>query len=160
MKLTRLATLATAIVLAMLTMVFGQATPDFSGTWKLNADDAPLAPPPPPPPQTLALTIAQTPAELRVERLMAAGERQLVQKFVYKLDGSESLNQMGPLTSRSTAAWDGPKLVITSVLSVDGRPLGDSKEVYSLDGSTLVVEYNRTTPASTITGRSTYRKSL
>ena len=85
--------------------------------------------------------------------------RETVQTFVYKLDGTESVNQMGPLIFRTKAAWDGAALVLSSVISVDGKAMGESKDVYHLENGQLIVETTRQTPAGTFTARSVNTKN-
>ena len=150
-----------------------QAKPDFSGTWTFDeakSDPVPAraggggggggggrgggrmggAP-------ATAMTIKQTPTELSMERTTAQG----TQPAVYKLDGSENTNTtgMGPATSK--AAWDGSRLIITSTQTVQGRGgeiTINSKEIYSVQGSTLTIETTRTTPMGEITRKLIYTK--
>jgi hypothetical protein len=112
-----------------------QSKPDFSGTW-----------------------IIVTPAE-------AAGQEQQVQQtattlttghaseggghaMTYKLDGTETRNVLTShgedIVSLSKAAWDGNKLVITTVTTYpDGRKL-DAKQIWSLNAEgALVVEHTQ-----------------
>lgn len=63
---------------------------------------------------------------------------------VYKLDGSESRNVISShgqdLTTLSKASWSGNTLIITSATTYpDGRKL-EQKQVWSLDGGSLVIE--------------------
>jgi len=165
----------TALVVAILIAVVmpspcgSQGVPDFSGTWKVSdaRTEAPPPPPPPPPdggplppppPQLRSLTIVQTRTELRIDRTMALGDRTGVFKFVYKLDGTETTNQMGPITTKSKAAWDGPKLVVSSEHFAGDRRLGDSIDVHTLESGTLVIESTRNAPVGTITSKTVLRK--
>ena len=87
---------------------------------------------------------------------MVQGDREFVHKLLFHLDGTESVNQTGPIVSKSIASWDGSKLVISSVRSIDDRMLGDSKDIYSLDGARLVIEHSGTTPVGTMRDKSVY----
>jgi hypothetical protein len=154
-----------------------QTKPDFSGVWKPidMAATTPTPPPPPPPPplppptggppppppppRTLSLTIAQSPSELKIDRRVDGVGRELVYTFTYKLDGSESVNQMGSLVFRTKASWDGAALVLSSVTFVEDRPIGQVKDVYRLEGEELIVETTRQTPSGTFTTKSAHRKS-
>lgn len=148
--------------------MMGQPRPDFSGTWKIAESESTPPPPlppaaaiggrpaPPPPPRTVGLTIGQSETELRVDRRMVQGDREFVHKLLFHLDGTESVNQTGPIVSKSIASWDGSKLVISSVRSIDDRMLGDSKDIYSLDGARLVIEHSGTTPVGTMRDKSVY----
>ena len=67
---------------------------------------------------------------------------------------------MGPATSK--AAWDGPRLVITTTQTVQGRGgeiTIDSKEIYTVAGNTLTIETTRNTPAGAQTRKLIYTKS-
>jgi len=104
----------------------------------------------------VGLTIAHSNTELQIERSMLQGDRTLAVKLVYRLDGTESVNQIGPIVSKSTVSWQDSMLAISSVNSIDDRPLGESKEIYRLDGGRLLIEHSRTTPAGTMSGKSVY----
>lgn len=162
--------IALTLLISAATTSATQTTPDFSGSWKHDGPIAPAPPPPPPsppdtpagrlppppPPQTQALAIVQTPTELRIDRTVALGERTAVYKSVYKLDGSESVNQTGAITGRTKASWEGAKLVLTTVHQIDEKILGDGREVYSLDGDKLIVESARNLPVGRRTSRSVF----
>lgn len=124
--------IATA-VLAVATMAFAQAKPDFSGSWAPDVDPAAAAagggggrgmgggP----------MTVKQTATELSVERQGRGGPV----TTVYKLDGSESKITMGQMEGTATAKWDGSKLVITT-------KAGENENVqsWSLAGGVLTIE--------------------
>jgi hypothetical protein len=149
-----------------------QARPDFSGVWKpieAQGSAAPAipppppppdgAPPPPPPPRTLSLTITQSPSELKIDRRVDGAGRELVYSFSFKLDGSESVNQMGSIVLRSRASWNGPALVLAAVTSVGDKPIGEIKDVYRLEGEELIVETTRRTPSGTFTSKAAHRRN-
>jgi hypothetical protein len=144
-----------------------QARPDFSGQWMPLEDSGPLpappspktgGPPPPPPPRTLSVTISMSALEMKIERRVDGG-REAVLTSTYKLDGTESVNQSGAVVSRTTAAWDGNSLVLSSVLIVADKPLGKSTETYRLENGDLVVDTSRAVPAGTFTSRTIHKKS-
>jgi hypothetical protein len=138
-----------------------QGKPDFSGTWTLDASksDQPTgrggrgggggA-------STDPTTITQTPAQLTQKR----GELTLV----YKLDGSASTNQMpgrgGPQEVKSTAKWDGSKLVIETVRDFQGMSI-TQKETRSLsaDGKEMTIEQSIATPQGERTTKQVFTKS-
>ncbi|HJR58341.1 MAG TPA: hypothetical protein VJ813_03040 [Vicinamibacterales bacterium] len=145
-----------------------QAQPDFSGVWKPDGADTPTTPPPavkpgdrpppPPPPRTLLATITQSATEMRLERRVETGGREVVYTLAYKFDGTESVNQVGPLIYRTKASWAGGQLTLTSIISVSGNATGELTEVYRLDGADLIVESNRKVPAGTFSDRVVYRR--
>ena len=141
MKRARIGMIATA-VLAVATMAFAQKT-DFSGSWAPEVDPAAaagggggggrgmMAGP---------MTVKQTADTLTVERTF--GENKVVQ--TYKLDGTESTNTQqgrgGPVEIKSTAKWDGPKLVITSKRPGQDGAIVETTATWSLAGGVLTVE--------------------
>ena len=147
-----------------------QATPDFSGAWKPVEAPAPPPPPPPPsaptggrpapppPPKTLSTTITQSATELKVNREMEGGGRTFVQTFIYKLDGTECVNQQSLLVFRTKASWADSALVLASLVFAQDNQIGEIKEVYRLENGELVVETTRKTPAGTFTGKSVHRR--
>jgi len=159
-------------LLFLTTAIAAQTRPDFSGVWKpidagVSTPTPPVPPPtpaggpppPPPPPRTLSLTLTQSPSELKIDRRVDAAGRELVYSFTFKLDGSESVNQMGSAIFRTKASWDGAALVLAAVTSVGDKPIGELKEVYRLEGEELIVETTRHTLGGTFTSKAAHRKN-
>jgi pectate lyase len=103
----KIALLVLVMAVAVAGLTFAQARPDFSGKWAPKVDAA--APPagargggggP--------MTVKQSANELVQE--VVRGENTMT--TTYKLDGTESVNKMGQSESKSTAKFDGAKLVI------------------------------------------------
>jgi len=163
---------ALVLFLALPQVVLAQAKTDFSGTWTFDeakSDPAPAraggggggggrgggrmggAPP-------TAMTIKQSASELTMDRTTAQG----AQTVVLKLDGSESKNTIGMGPAVSKAVWDGPRLVVTTTQTVQGRGgeiTIDSREIYSVSGNTLTIDITRTTPMGAVTRKLIYTKS-
>jgi hypothetical protein len=151
MKLARTGLIAAAI-LAVSSVAFAQQ-PDFSGTWTPEAPAAAAAPATPPAGGGMRgggagmmapMTVKQTATELTTE--MTRGETKVV--TVYKLDGTESVNKMSmgrgenarEVETKSTAKWDGSKLVISTTRpGQDGAPM-TTTQTWSLDGGNLTIE--------------------
>jgi hypothetical protein len=125
-----------------------QGKPDFSGTWTLDTAKSDPAP------QgrgggggAASVTIKQTGTELAI----TSEGRQGPQTMTYKLDGSESTNQVmgrgGAQTVKSTAKWDGSSLVIETTRDFNGTSI-TTKEVRRLDngGKEMHVETTAQTP--------------
>ena len=145
MKLARTGLIAAAI-LAVSSVAFAQK-PDFSGTWTPDAAAAPAAPaggggggqrgggmgggP---------MTVKQTATELTIERTM--GENKTT--ATYKLDGTESVNKMmgrgGEMETKSTAKWDGSKLVISTQRPGQDGAMMTQTQTWSLEGGNLTIE--------------------
>ncbi len=164
---------ALALVLALPSLVLAQAKTDFSGTWTFDetkSDPAPAragggggggrgggrmggAP-------ATAMTIKQTATELSMDRTLAQG----AQTVVLKLDGTDSTNTIGMGPATSKAVWDGPRLVVTTTQTMQGRGGGGevtitSKEIYSVSSNVLTIETTRTTPAGDQTRKLVYTKN-
>jgi hypothetical protein len=171
----KLVVVALSAALAVPALVLAQAKADLSGTWTF--DEAKSDPAPAPPGSggggrgggggggggrmgggtPTKLVIKQTGGELMVESTLANG----AQTAVYKLDGSESVNKMGMGEAKSKASWEGANLVIAGKQAIS-TPQGDfeidTKDVYSVAGSTLTVTTSRTTPRGEITRKLVFNK--
>ena len=161
MRRVLLLALATAVVLPF--HARAQSKPDFSGTWTLDTAKSD------PPPQGRgggfgggggSVTIKQTGGELAI----TSEGRQGPQTMTYKLDGSESSNQVmgrgGAQTVKSTAKWDGASLVIETTRDFQGMAI-TTKEIRHLDngGKEMVVESTTQTPQGEMKRKVVYTKS-
>lgn len=147
MKLARTGIIAAAM-LAVATIAFAQK-PDFSGTWTLDPEASGMqaggggrqggrgmAGP---------MTVKMAGDTLTVQR--TAGQGAAV-TLTYKLDGTESVNKttMGrgenarEVESKSTAKWDGSKLVISTQRPGMGGEMMTTTETWSMEGGNLVIE--------------------
>lgn len=130
MKRARIGMLA-IVGLAVATVAFAQAKPNFAGTW--TPEPAAGAAPgggggrgfngP--------MTVKQTETDLTVERQGRNGAN----STTYKLDGTPSKVTMGQMEATATAKWDGDKLVITT--KTDN---GESTQTWSMDNGMLKVD--------------------
>ena len=133
MKRAKIGIIATA-VLAVATMAFAQAKPDFSGSWAPEADPAAAAPAGGGGGRGMGggpMTVKQTATELTVERQGRGGPV----STVYKLDGSETTISMGQMEGSATAKWEGDKLVITTKIGENSNT-----QTWSLAGGVLTIE--------------------
>ena len=160
MKRVLLFALAAAVVLPF--HARAQAKADFSGTWTLDTAKSDPAP------QgrgggggAASVTIKQTGSELAV----TSEGRQGPQTMTYKLDGSESTNQVmgrgGAQSVKSTAKWDGSSLVIETTRDMGGMSI-TSKEVRRLDngGKDMIVETTTQTPNGEQKRKVVYTKGM
>ena len=128
----KIALLVLVMALAVAGSSFAQAKADFSGKWapKVDANAAPPAggggrggmgggP----------MTVKQTATELTQERTM--GETTMT--TVFKLDGTESVNKTQRGESKSTAKFDGGKLVVKTVSEGANGPQ-EATATWSLSG--------------------------
>src|SRR5262245_26263662 len=141
--------------------VAGQAKPDFSGTWTLDAARSET-----PPGRggrggggggggrgaAGPVTIRQSAAEITIGML------------TYKLDGSESVNQVqgrgGMQEVKGRAKFDGANLVIESTRDFGGTSI-TSKEIRTLGagGKEMTVQTTRSTPQGDVSFKQIYTKS-
>jgi hypothetical protein len=134
-----------------------QSKPDFSGTWTLDPSksDAPMgrggrggaAGP---------MTITQDASTLTQKR----GE----QTLAYKLDGSESSNEVngrgGAQTVKSKAHFEGAKLVIESTREIQGFSISTKEErTLSADGKEMTIQTTASTPQGDINNKQVFTKS-
>jgi hypothetical protein len=131
MKRARIGLIAAA-VLAVATLAWAQAKPDFSGTWTLDpaatgttgGGGAGMGGGP--------MTVKQTADTLTIERTGQGGN---TMTQTYKLDGSETDITMGQMTAKASAKWDGAKLVITTK-----SERGEQTQTWSLADGMLTIE--------------------
>ena len=162
MKRALIVAMAAVAIVALPVASAAQGKPDFSGKWTLDeakSDPAPaggggrggaMG-------SAASMTIKQTATQLTVDRVMGQG----AQTAVYKLDGSESVNQMGMGQAKSKASWDGSRLVIATSMTMstpNGEMTMDSKEIYSLGAGVLTIETTRNTPMGSQTRKLVYTK--
>ena len=152
MKLARTGFMA-AVVLAVASVAFAQAKPDFSGTWTLDPAASGM--------DAAAgggggrqggggrgmmgpMTVKVSGSTMTIERAMGGN----TVTTTYKLDGTESVNKqsMGrgenarEVELKSTAKWDGSKLVISTQRPGQGGEMMTTTETWSLEGGNLVIE--------------------
>lgn len=125
--------IALTAILAVALAVSGYAQkPDFSGTWTLDQEASGMTgggggrgfgmgP----------MTVKQTTDAITVE----TQGRQGPMTRTYKLDGTESDIQMGPMTAKASAKFDGNKLVITTK-----SDMGELTQTWSLANGMLTIE--------------------
>jgi hypothetical protein len=144
MKRARIGIIAVA-ALAVSTLAFAQAKPDFSGTWTLDPEASQMGgggaaggrgggmmmggP----------MTVKHTGDTLVTEQ--TRGENKVV--MTYKLDGSQSKNTVagrgGATTEQvSTAKWDGNKIVITRTQQMGDQSVQIS-ETWAMEGGNLTI---------------------
>lgn len=153
--------LLTAMIAALVIPFTAQAQskPDFSGAWTRDAAKS-----------DPALqgrgggssihTIKQTATEIAVTIAGRGGP----ETSLYRLDGSESINQVqspeGPLTVKGTARWEGASLVIETTREIRGMTV-TTKEVRTLDasGKEMTIEAVTRSPQGETKRKAVFAKS-
>jgi len=151
--------MALAVALVLSVGLLAQEKPNFAGTWVLDPAKSEMgggpggggrgpggAPGP--------VTITQTATELTIETTM----NENTMKTVYKLDGTQSVNETPRGKSTIVSKWDGAKLVST-IKRETQRGTMESTETRSLaaDG-TMVVETTTNTPDGPRTSKRVFNK--
>jgi hypothetical protein len=148
--------LVVALVLATPSWALAQATPELSGTWRVNpaaGDAARLIFP-------TDLVITQSSTELIVERNSV---RQGAISAVYSLDGSRvDVEAPSGITETAEASFDGASLVIASrrsFASPAGEIVVELRELWTVEGDVLTIEKTETQFGESRTGSAVYDKS-
>lgn len=154
-----------AVVLALPALSAAQAKPDFTGKWIQDMEKSdPAGGGPggggggrgPAGPQTI--TITQTAADLTLERENPNGTI----KTVYKLDGSDSVNENPRGKSTTKSVWEGATLVTTGTQTriMQGNEVTmELKEVRSIDADGLMVVVTTTkSPMGEQTRKNVFKK--
>jgi hypothetical protein len=95
---------------------------------------------------------------MKVDRQVESNGREVVQNFIYKLEGTESVNQIGPIVLRTTATWNDAALELSSEFFADEKKIGELSEVYRLVNGELVIDSTRQTSAGTLKANTVHRK--
>ena len=123
---------------ALLVVASAQSKPNFSGTWKLNAEKSDFGAMPGPKSRTDKID-HQDP-DLKVTSTVETQKGEYTSNLKYTTDGKESTNQMRNNPVKSTAKWDGDALAIDSKANFNGNDV-TIKDKWSLskDGKTLTI---------------------
>lgn len=133
----RVRNIALLLTLALPSAVVAQV-PNLSGTWVLQADKSDFGMMPGPTSRTDVIT--HTEPGITIKRSMESSQTGAVStELVYGVDGKEWKNKLSDGNEiTSTLKWDGPVLVVTSLIST---PNGDAtitdRFSLSADGKTL-----------------------
>jgi hypothetical protein len=160
----RISVLTFLMVVAITTLAFAQAKPDFSGTWVLDAAKSNLGLIGPgakqAPMRTVTLVLKQTRDVLTIQRTV--GERK--ETAVYKLDGSESTNKLpsGDET-KSIVKWVDATLVSRTTAKMNDPQGGRNVEMtdvrsLSANGQVMTVVVTRQTPRGEVKQTLVYNK--
>jgi len=125
--------------------VYTADRPDFSGTWKMDADKSVFGPIPPPTSMTLVIDHKEPDISVSQTSTGPGGDQNTTSK--YSTDGKETINNFMGTEVRSKAHWDGSTLGIDSSLNAGGGPVKvTSKWNLSDDGKTLTDAVNISSP--------------
>ena len=131
----RKATIA-ILTLAGFATLAAQTKPNFSGNWTLNVSKSDFGMLPPTESRTDVIEHNDPALKVSTTATGAQGKQSFTAN--YTTDGKEVVNKRGPSDMKSTAAWEGNKLVMNSKLTIGDNDVS-LKAVWSLsdDGKTL-----------------------
>ena len=140
-------TVLSLLAVAGLTATLATAAdkPNFSGSWKMNAEKSDFGPIPPP--EKLERTIVHEDPKLNVNTLNVGPQGEMKSDSMYTTDGKDSVNKTGGMEIKSVAAWDGDKLIIKYKREVQGMDIS-FVETWTLgaEGKTMTVVNDLSTP--------------
>ena len=132
--------------------------PDLSGTWKLDTAKSDFGMMPPPDSQTSV--IEHKDPKLKVKTTTKGGMQEGESESNYTTDGEQSTNQMGPMDVKSTAKWEGKKLVMHSKADMQGNEiLIDLTYSLSDDAKVMTVDLVFKSPMGEGTMKQVFNKS-
>jgi hypothetical protein len=138
-----LAFAALAVPMSQAQTAAATSTPDLSGSWKINIAKSDFGQAPPPTTQTEVITQSGNTITFAIARESQFGKQNYT--FSVKADGTETPFPSDALPAdspfkilSSSAAWQGPSLVVTQKTSFQDNP-GSTKATYTLspDGKQL-----------------------
>jgi hypothetical protein len=124
------------VIAAAASIAMAADKPDFSGSWKMDADKSVFGPMPPP--TSLTRKIAHKEPDLTVDEARSGAQGDMNMTMKYATDGKETTNSLMGNDVKSKAVWDGNILVITSNANFGGADVKlTNKWTLSEDGKTL-----------------------
>jgi hypothetical protein len=124
------------VIAAAANMAVAGDKPDFSGSWKMDADKSVFGPMPPP--TSMSCKIDHKDPDLNIVQSQSGAQGDQTMTFKYSTDGKETTNSLMGNDVKSKAAWDGKTLVVNSSLDAGGTQVKlTSKYSLSDDGKTL-----------------------
>jgi hypothetical protein len=127
------------------TLLLAADKPNFSGTWKMNAEKTDYGKIPKP--QNFERKIEQKDPELNVTATFTGQNGPVTTNFKHYTDGRESVNNIRGSEIRTKATWDGNTLVLDSVRKVQNADV-TTHEKWSLseDGKELTISSKTVAP--------------
>lgn len=119
--------------------------PNFSGTWKLNADKSDFGPMPKP--ERVDFVLLHKDPELNVKSTALTQAGEVTNEVKILTDGTEFTNDLHGQQIKGTAKWEGKTLVVTQKASVQGTEIVvTQKWTMSEDGKSLTQEVSISGP--------------
>src|SRR5258706_12604971 len=103
------------LVAALASLAVAADKPNFSGDWKIDNDKSNFGPMPPP--SSLTRKIKHDDPAVAVDEASSGAQGDMNRSVKYDTSGKETTNDFMGTPTKSTAAWDGAKLGITTKAS-------------------------------------------
>jgi hypothetical protein len=133
------------VIAAAASIAMAADKPDFSGSWKMDADKSVFGPMPPP--TSLTRKIAHKDPDLSVDEARSGAQGDMNMTMKYSTDGKETTNSLMGNDVKSKAVWDGKILVITSNANFGGADVKlTDKWTLAEDGKTLTIAQTISAP--------------
>jgi hypothetical protein len=154
-----LAACATAVLLTL--SAAAQGTPDFSGTWTLDAAKSDFGPMPAP--ESVVMVIDHKEPALKVATTQKSQMGDTSNESTYTTDGRENLNKMrtpaGDQDVKSTTKWTASTLTTTRTIEAQGMSIGiDDVWELSADGKVMTINRQLKTPQGDFGTRLVFNK--
>jgi hypothetical protein len=146
---TRLSLTVCASAFLLTLSAAAQGTPDFSGTWILDAAKSDFGPMPPP--ESVTMVIDHKEPTLKVATSQKSQMGDTSNESTYTTDGKENVNKMrtpgGDQDVKSTTKWSGKTLATSRTIDAQGMSIGiDDAWELSADGKVMTVNRQLKTP--------------
>lgn len=144
---------------AMAAIPQDEKKPDLSGTWKLDTAKSDFGQFPGPDSQTDVYE--HNDPKIKVKSSVKGGmQGDMEMEANYTTDGTESTNKMGPIDVKTTAKWEGKKLVMHSKADFQGNDiLIDTTYELSDDGKVMTQTRDIKSPMGEVTQKVIFNKS-
>lgn len=145
-----------AAAMCLLAVTPAMAKTDFTGTWKIVLDKSDFGPMPPP--EKVEQTVEQKENDFKVNMTQVGQQGEVKMELSYSTDKATT-NTFRNTPMKSTAKWDGEKLVVVSKLEFQGNEIV-IQDTWSLsdEGKTLTMDRKLNTPQGDIEMKHVFAK--
>jgi hypothetical protein len=138
-----------AVLLTVTAAVAQTATPNFSGTWKLDLAKSDFGPIPPP--ESIVMVIDHKDPALKISVTQKSQMGDASNDSTYTTDGKDNVNKMaspaGDMDVTSQTKWKGQSLTTSRTIQAQGMTIGvDESWDLSADGKVLTINRQLKTP--------------
>src|SRR4051794_5496505 len=148
-------------ILLFAASVAAQATPNFSGTWTLDASKSDFGPMPPP--ESIVMVINHKEPAVKMTITQKGPQGDATAETNVTTDGKENVNRMqgpaGEQEVKSTSRWNGRALTTMRTIDAQGMSIGiDDVWDLSADGNVMTVAREIKTPQGNFSTKLVFNK--